>query len=145
MTQRNSVAYGAGRKAPEMYTASSIAKKLGTTVRTIQYYDKIGLFSPVDKTDTGYRLYNDDSVDRLKEILLYREAGYSLKDIKALLNADDLQREEIMTCHRERLEKQISDCREMIFISDCIKKYGIKFCVESQINIQKIPEEKNEE
>lgn len=109
-----------------MYTANSIAKKAGTTVRTVQYYDRIGLFSPVDRTDTGYRLYDEDSVAVLREILLYRELGFSISEIRQLLSADETQRRDLTSRHVEKLKRQISDYEDRIVYVRILDHFGVE-------------------
>ena len=109
-----------------MYTANSIAKKAGTTVRTVQYYDRIGLFSPVDRTDTGYRLYDEDSVAVLREILLYRELGFSISEIRQLLSADETQRRDLISRHVEKLKRQISDYEDRIVYVRILDHFGVE-------------------
>lgn len=109
-----------------MYTANSIAKKAGTTVRTVQYYDRIGLFSPVDRTDTGYRLYDEDSVAVLREILLYRELGFSISEIRQLLSADEVQRGDLISRHVEKLKRQISDYEDRIVYVRILDRFGVE-------------------
>ena len=68
------------------YTTKQVADLAGVTVRTLQYYDKIGLLSPAKRSDNGYRRYHRDELLKLQQILLYRELGISLKDINDLVN-----------------------------------------------------------
>ena len=66
------------------------AEFIGVSVRTLHYYDEIGLLQPaeVDRT-TGYRFYNEDSLFRMQEILFYRELDFSLKSIRELLSSSN--------------------------------------------------------
>lgn len=65
------------------------AKLCGVTVRTLQYYDQKGLLPPSGLSDGGRRLYSESDIDRLRVILFFKDLGFSLKDIRALLNDDD--------------------------------------------------------
>ena len=56
----------------------------GITARTLHYYDEIGLLKPSIVTETKYRLYTEDDLSRLQEILFFREVGFALKEIKDL-------------------------------------------------------------
>ena len=69
-----------------MKKLSEVCKTVGVTRRTLQEYDKIGLFSPTSKTDNGYWLYDDDAIKKLVLIQVFIEAGYERKKIKAILN-----------------------------------------------------------
>ena len=62
-----------------MYTVKEISRMTGLTGRTLRYYDAIGLLRPARDQDNGYRLYGPGEVDRLQEILLYREMGVPLE------------------------------------------------------------------
>ena len=66
----------------------------GVSVRTLHYYDEIGLLRPaiVDK-QTGYRFYDEQSLERMQEILFYRELDFSLKSICTILSAPDFDKE----------------------------------------------------
>ena len=59
----------------------------GITARTLHYYDEIGLLKPSIVTETKYRLYTEDDLSRLQEILFFREVGFALKEIKDLLHS----------------------------------------------------------
>ena len=92
------------------------AKYTGVSVRTLHYYDEIGLLTPayVDKF-TGYRFYDENSILRMQEILFYRELDFSLKSIKIILSAPDYDKEKalneqkkLLVLKKERLERLIS-------------------------------------
>ena len=75
-----------------MMTVHEVSKLAGVSIRTLQYYDKIGLLHPTGYTDAGYRLYDDADLERLQHILLFRELEFPLKDIKAIINSPDFDR-----------------------------------------------------
>ena len=64
-----------------MMTVNEVSKLTGVSVRTLHYYDEIGLLPPAVTTDAGYRMYDDTSLERLQQILLFRELEFSLRDI----------------------------------------------------------------
>ncbi len=68
------------------YSVGDIARIAGVTVRTMHHYDAVGLVSPTARSASGYRLYSDDDVDRLQQVLFYRELGFSLDQIAAILD-----------------------------------------------------------
>lgn len=71
------------RAIPKGYmTVGDLAKKMGTTVRTLQYYDKEGLLSPSSESEGGRRLYTDKDMVKLHQILTLKSLGFSLDDIK---------------------------------------------------------------
>jgi MerR family transcriptional regulator, thiopeptide resistance regulator len=84
-----------------------VAALAGVTVRTLHHYDRIGLLSPSGRTSAGYRQYSPADLDRLHQVLLYRELGFSLEDVAALLDDADPV-EHLRRQHRlllERLER----------------------------------------
>ena len=70
-----------------MRTVKEISERTGISVRTLHYYDEIGLLKPSIVTETKYRLYTEDDLSRLQEILFFREVGFALKEIKDLLHS----------------------------------------------------------
>ena len=84
-----------------MKTVNQIAKQTGVSVRTLHHYDAIGLLKPTEITEAGYRLYDADALERLYLIIVYRELGFSLKQISGILDAPDFDR-------NRALEEQIS-------------------------------------
>jgi DNA-binding transcriptional MerR regulator len=71
--------------AQKLYQTKEFARRTGVTVRTLHLYDRIGLLKPAARTESGYRLYGDDELERLEQILALRFVGFSLKQIKELL------------------------------------------------------------
>lgn len=97
-----------------MKTISQVAKLTGISIRTLQYYDEIGLLKPSDLTQSGYRLYDDEALQRLQQILFFRELGFKLKDIREILESPDFDRiaafkkqKELLLLKRNRTEKLI--------------------------------------
>lgn len=68
-----------------MMTVKEVSKLTGVTIRTLQYYDTIGLLPATEHTESGYRLYDDTAMERLQQILLFKELEFPLKEIKGLL------------------------------------------------------------
>lgn len=69
----------------EIYTIGKLSKNTGVTVRTLDYYDEIGLIKPSSKTSGGHRLYSEDDVMRLERVLALKYMGFSLEQIKDIL------------------------------------------------------------
>lgn len=84
-------------------TVSEVAALTGVTVRTLHHYDEIGLVSPEERTDAGYRLYADRDLARLHDALFWRSLGFPLDEVRALLDDPDRDALEAMAAHRERL------------------------------------------
>ncbi|HUX13755.1 MAG TPA: MerR family transcriptional regulator [Spirochaetia bacterium] len=85
------------------YSVKDIATMAGVSVRTIHHYDHIGLLKPQDVTGAGYRLYGDEELNRLQQILFYRELGFALSEIKATLDRPDFDRVGSLESHRAAL------------------------------------------
>ena len=68
-----------------MKTVKEVAEMTGISVRTLHYYDEIGLFKPTEVTEAGYRLYDDKALDRLGQIFVFRELDLPLADIKLIM------------------------------------------------------------
>ncbi|HEY7173662.1 MAG TPA: MerR family transcriptional regulator [Micromonosporaceae bacterium] len=71
------------------YSVGQVATLAGVTVRTLHHYDEIGLLTPADRSATGYRRYHDADLQRLQEIMFYRELGFSLEEITDLVHEPD--------------------------------------------------------
>ena len=83
-----------------MMTVNEVSKLTGVNIRTLQYYDIIGLLKPIEYTESGYRLYDDTSLERLQQILLFKELEFPLKEIKKIIDAPNFDR-------NKALEQQI--------------------------------------
>lgn len=101
-------------------TVNQVSRLTGVSARTLQYYDKIGLLKPTGYTKSGYRLYGNGALERLQQILLFRELEFSLKEIKKILSNPDFNRDKaleqqinLLTMKKERLEHLISFAREI--------------------------------
>lgn len=103
-----------------MMTVNDVSKLTGVSIRTLQYYDTIGLLKPNGHTEAGYRLYDDTALERLQQILLFKELEFSLKEIKSMINAPDFDRVkameqqiELLTMKKEHLENLIDFARKI--------------------------------
>ncbi len=85
------------------YTVKQVAKLAGVTVRTLHHYDAIGLLRPAAVSPAGYRLYSDADLERLQQVLFFRELGFSLREIGRALSSPDFDRREALTMHRRLL------------------------------------------
>ncbi len=89
-----------------MRTVHQVAELSGVSVRTLHYYDQIGLLKPTRVTEAGYRLYDDAALARLQRILLYREVELPLDDVRRLL-ADETDAPRALEAQRELLALKI--------------------------------------
>jgi MerR family transcriptional regulator, thiopeptide resistance regulator len=94
-------------------TVGEVAAMAGVTVRTLHHYDRIGLLSPSARSASGYRLYAADDLDRLHQVLLYRELGFSLEDVAALL-ADDADPEAHLRRQHQLLRDRLERTQQMV-------------------------------
>ena len=68
-----------------MKTVKDVSKITGVSIRTLRYYDEIGLLNPTELTEAGYRLYDNKALEKLQEIMFFRELDIPLIDIKKCL------------------------------------------------------------
>ncbi|MFD5817476.1 MerR family transcriptional regulator [Streptomyces sp. NPDC127038] len=94
------------------YSVGQVAGFAGVTVRTLHHYDEIGLLAPGGRSHAGHRRYSDADLDRLQQILFYRELGFPLDEVAALLDDPDAdpraslrRRHELLTARIERLQE----------------------------------------
>ncbi|WP_261304384.1 MerR family transcriptional regulator [Paenibacillus andongensis] len=89
------------------WKVGEIAKLTGLTIRTLRFYDQIGLFSPSDQTDSGHRLYTESDISRLHQILSLKELGLALEEIKSLLAQEHCRPIEIVSIQIASLKAKI--------------------------------------
>ena len=101
-----------------MKTIHEVSELAGISIRTLQYYDNIGLLHPSSYSDSGYRLYSDNDLEKLQQILLFRELEFPLKEIKEIINRPDFDRSkaleqqiQLLTLKKEHLENLITLAR----------------------------------
>ncbi len=103
-----------------MRTVHEVSEITGVSVRTLHHYDAIGLLSPSARTESGYRLYGDEDLARLQQILLFRELEFPLKDIRGIIDSPGFdqsraldQQIRLLELRREHLERLIDLARDM--------------------------------
>ena len=104
-----------------MKTVKEVSELTGISVRTLHYYDEIGLFRPTEVKETGYRFYDDKAIDKLGQILVFRGLDLPLADIKLIMDNPDLDRNTVLAKQREmlcaksqRIERIIASIDEML-------------------------------
>ncbi|MHC6180017.1 MerR family transcriptional regulator [Clostridium sp. JNZ X4-2] len=111
-----------------LYTVKEVAKLTGVTIKTLHYYHKIRLLEPCEITDAGYRLYGMNEIQRLQQILFYRELDFSLKDIKKALKDEPnrleclVEQQKLLLARRQRLDCLLKTINDSIVLG---KKGGI--------------------
>ena len=109
-----------------MMTVHEVSRLAGVSIRTLQYYDRIGLLHPAGYTDAGYRLYDDIDLERLRHILLFRELEFPLKDIKAIINSPDFDRSKALEQQIELLKLKKEHIENLMNFALGIKMLGVK-------------------
>lgn len=102
--------YGAGMA----HTVGEIARRAGITIRTLHHYDEIGLLSPSERSDAGYRLYDSADVARLQQILVYRELGLPLERIQEVMGDPGFDRIAALRDQRQELVTRSRQTTRMI-------------------------------
>ena len=104
-----------------MRTVKELSDLTGISVRTLHYYDEIGLLTPTRKSEAGYRLYDDKALETLQQILFFREFDIPLKEIKSVMENPALDRTQILQMQRkmlvakkERMERLIASIDDIL-------------------------------
>ncbi len=97
---------------------NEVAKLTGVTVRTLHYYDQIGLLKPSRITEAGYRLYDQEALTALQQILFFRELDFSLQEIREITGRPGYDRREALEKHREMLLKKKKRIEGLIGLVD---------------------------
>lgn len=87
-------------------TLREVCNMLGLTRRAVQCYEKEGLVISSGKNKYGYLLYNEVAIKRIREIKMYRDFGFGIKDIKVLFEAEKEEYVELMTSRLEKMKKE---------------------------------------
>ena len=109
-----------------MMTVNEVSKLTGVSIRTLQYYDKIGLLHPAKYTEAGYRLYNDAALETLQQILLFRELEFPLKDIKEIISRPDFDRSKALEQQIKLLTLKKEHIENLIDLAKGIKLLGVR-------------------
>ena len=96
------------------YTVQKLAKLSGVSVRTLHYYDEIGLLRPAYTTANGYRYYEEKELLLLQQILFFRELGFELKKIQKILGKEGFDKVAALQAHRKVLQSNIQRTKELI-------------------------------
>ena len=91
---------------PRTYRVADVARLSGVSIRTLHHYDAIGLLVPTGRTEAGYRLYTDADLLRLQQILIQRELGFPLEQIKRSMNDPRFDHRSALVEQRRRLEEK---------------------------------------
>ena len=103
-----------------------VSKLTGVSIRTLHYYDTIGLLKPADMTEAGYRLYDDAALERLQTILLFRELQFPLMEIKQILDSPNFDRGKALEQQIALLEMKKEHIENLIDLARGIKMIGVR-------------------
>ena len=95
-------------------TVGAVARLAGVTVRTLHHYDELGLVVPSERSDAGYRIYGRREVERLQEVLLFRELGFGLDEIKSVIDQPGYDRGSVLDRQRELLVAKADRLLDMV-------------------------------
>ena len=117
-----------------------LAHSSGVSVRTLRHYDSIGLLKPSTLTEAGYRCYDDTAPQRLSFILLFRELGFPLKEIRQMLDSPDLDPVAALEEQIAKLEKKRQHIDNLILLAQGIKMRGVNRLRFSAADAEKLDE-----
>ena len=103
-------------------TVKEISRLCGVSVRTLHYYDEIGLLHPAETTEAGYRLYGPEEISRLQQILFFRELDFPLQEIQSILDCPSFDANQALARHRSLLHMKKERLEGLIGLIDSILK-----------------------
>lgn len=106
-----------------MYTVKQLSALAGVSVRTLHYYDEIGLLAPTQVGTNGYRYYDEAAVMRLQQVLFYREIGLELTQIKDVLDSPDFDLITALKSHRAALQEKSERLNDLVATVDLTIKH----------------------
>ena len=109
-----------------MMTVNEVSKRTGVSVRTLHYYDQIGLFHPCKVTQAKYRMYDDTALERLQHILLFRELEFPIKEIKEILDSSSFDTNKALEQQIKLLQLKKEHLDNLIDLALGIKMIGVK-------------------
>lgn len=109
-----------------MKTVQEVSKLAGISIRTLHHYDAIGLLSPTTTTEAGYRLYDEDALERLQCILIFKELEFPLKDIKEILDSPNFERNKALEQQIKLLTMKKEHLENLIDLARGIQAIGVK-------------------
>ena len=110
-----------------MKTVKEVSKLTGVSVRALHHYDAIGLLTPTQVTDVGYRLYDDAAVEKLYMILVFRELGLSLNEIASILHAPDYDRNLCLEKQIKLMQERVEKLQNRIALAKGMLTVGVKY------------------
>ena len=123
-----------------MRTVKEVSEITGVSIRTLRYYDEIGLLKPTELTAAGYRLYDNKALEKLQEIMFFRELEVPLSDIKKIMDTPNYDKEQVLLTQKILLEQKRNRLNGIIeLITDVMKGVNtMSFEAFSNEDVQKI-------
>jgi DNA-binding transcriptional MerR regulator len=100
------------------YTVRRVSSLSGVSIRTLHFYDEVGLLKPAFVNASGYRYYEEPQLLKLQQILFYRELGMELREIKRILGSADFEQATALEAHRGALEQKLARTQTLITTID---------------------------
>ena len=110
----------------EKLTVGEVSRLSGVSVRTLHHYDRIGLLHPAEITEAGYRLYGEAELERLQQILFFRELEFPLQDIGRILNSGSFDRNKALDQQIALLEMKKEHLENLLLYARGIRMTGVK-------------------
>ncbi|MEU3034149.1 MerR family transcriptional regulator [Streptomyces griseoaurantiacus] len=120
------------------YSVGQVSAFAGVTVRTLHHYDKAGLLSPSERSAAGYRLYGEADLARLQQILFYRELGFSLGEIGAILDDPGTNALEHLRARQAKLSEEIARLRRLAEVAERaieVQQTGVSLTPEERFEV----------
>ncbi|GGU86047.1 HTH-type transcriptional activator TipA [Streptomyces albospinus] len=120
------------------YSVGQVSAFAGITVRTLHHYDKTGLLSPGDRSPAGYRLYSDADLARLQQILFYRELGFPLDEIAAVLEDPRSNALDQLRARHRRLTEEITRLQRLVEVAEQameVQQTGVRLTPEERFEV----------
>lgn len=119
-------------------TVGELARAADISVRTLHHYDELGLVAASNRSEGGYRLYGPEAVDRLQEVLFFRELGFGLEAIKDIVNGPDYERADVLARQRRLIEgraERLLDMMESLDKAIEAERQGIEMSTDEKLEI----------
>ncbi|WP_129305052.1 MerR family transcriptional regulator [Streptomyces sp. L2] len=120
------------------YSVGQVSAVAGVTVRTLHHYDKAGLLSPSDRSHAGYRLYSEADLVRLQQILFYRELGFPLDEIAAILKDPQADPVERLRARQRQLSDEIARLQRLAEVAERaveVQKTGVRLTPQERFEV----------
>lgn len=96
------------------YTVKEVSKLSGVSIRTLHYYDEIGLLQPAYYGENGYRFYEEEQLLRLQQILFFRELNFTLTQIQEVIDSDEFNQLEALQAHRQLIVQKAERFQQLL-------------------------------